>query len=222
VTLELHISIKIKCYAAKPAFKLSLYKTTGMYKTLILLFFAFITFSSCKKMEPNCGGNVEVIGSKHLVDIGVLKTNPQLFDTLAKYPSLQAAYITDDEYMTSVTCNYFFNNLIVFGASYEMSKSKKFNYFNYFDYRPKVKLPSNLIQNIDSKQALEIAKKEINLEGKCLTYQLGYSYQDTSAIETTNSYKLVWSIKSGSAYITIDATNGTVYSKFDGYYTFKK
>ncbi|MBJ7427597.1 MAG: hypothetical protein JHD28_01355 [Bacteroidia bacterium] len=192
-----------------------------MYKILILIFSAFITFSSCKKTEPNCIGNVEIKGSNHLVDLSVLKTVPQMLDSLAKYPNLQAASIVDDEYMTSVTCNYFYNNLIVFGASYELTKSKKFGYFDCFDYRPKVTLPTNLSQNINNKKAIEIAKKEINLEPSCLTSQLGYSYQDTSVIEKPSSYKLVWNIKSGSAYVILDASNGSVYSKFDGHYTVK-
>lgn len=193
-----------------------------MYKTLILLFFAFITFISCKKTKPNCNGNVEIKGSNHLVDLNVLKTVPQMLDSLVKYPNLQATSIVDDEYMTSVTCNYFYNNLIVFGANYTLTKSKKNGNFDSYNNTPKVNLPTNLIKNVDNKKAIEIAKKEINLDGKCLTYQLGYSYQDTTEIEATSSYKLVWNIKSGSAYVILDATNGTVYSKFDGIYTTQK
>ena len=192
-----------------------------MYKILTLLFFAFISFISCKKTESNCNGNVELKGNNHLVDVNVLKTVPQMLDSLAKYPNLQAASIVNDEYMTSVTCNYFYNDLIVFGASYQLTKSKKFGYFDCFDYRPKVTLPTNLAQNIDNKKALEIAKKEINLEPTCLTSQLGYAYQDTSVIEKPSSYKLVWNIKSGSAYVIVDAGNGNVYSKFDGRFTIK-
>lgn len=192
-----------------------------MYKTLILLFFAFITFVSCKKTESNCNGNVEIKGKTHLIDLSVLKTVPQMLDSLAKYPNLQAASIMDDEYMTSLSCNYFYNNLIVFDASYQLTKSKKFGYFDCADYRPKVNPLANLAQNIDNKKALEIAKKEINLEPSCLTSQLGYSYQDTSNIEKPSSYKLVWNIKSGSAYVILDATNGFIYHKFDGVYTSK-
>ncbi len=187
----------------------------------IVLIGSLLILASCKKTEPNCNGNVEIKGSNHLVDVSVLKTVPQMLDSLAKYPSLQATRITDDEYMTSVTCNYFYNNLIVFGASYQLTKSKKFGYFDCYDYTPKVNLPTNLAQNIDNKKALEIARKEINLEPSCLTSQLGYSYQDTSAIEKPSSYKLVWSIKSGSAYVILDAGNGNIYSKFDGHYTVK-
>lgn len=192
-----------------------------MYKISILLFFAFITFSSCKKTESNCNGNVEIKGSNHLVDVSVLKTVPQMLDSLAKYPNLQAASITDDEYMTSVTCNYFYNGLKVFGASYQLTKSKKFGYFDCYNYTPKVSIPTNLVKNIDYKRALEIARKEIDLEPGCLTYQLGYSYQDTSEIATPRSYKLVWNIEGGSAYVVLDATTGFVYSKFDGIYTAK-
>jgi Zn-dependent metalloprotease len=187
----------------------------------IVLIGLLVFFSSCKKTESNCNGNVEIKGNNHLVDLSVLKTVPQMLDSLAKYPNLQAASIVNDEYMTSVTCNYFYNDLIVFGASYQLTKSKKFGYFDCFDYRPKVTLPTNLVQNIDSKKALEIAKKEINLEPTCLTSQLGYSYQDTSVIEKPSSYKLVWNIKSGSAYVSVDAGNGNVYSKFDGIFTIK-
>lgn len=192
-----------------------------MHKISILLFSAFITFISCKKTESNCNGNVEIKGSNHLVDLSVLKTVPQMLDSLAKYPNLQAKSIVDDEYITSVTCNYFYNNLIVFGASYTLTKSKKFGYFNCFDYKPKVTLPTNLFQNINNKKALEIAKKEINLEPSCLTSQLGYFYQDISVIEKPSSYKLVWNIKTGSAYVILDATNGFIYHKFDGVYTSK-
>jgi Zn-dependent metalloprotease len=180
-----------------------------------------VLVQSCKKDGPICNNYTELNNTNHLVDISVLKSVPQMLDTLAKYPNLQAASITDDEYMTSVSCNYFYNRLKVFGASYTLCKSKKFGYFDCLDYTPKVNLPNNLVQNIDDKKAIEIAKKEINLTGKCLTYQLGYSYQDTTEIETTNSYKLVWNIESGSAYVIVDATNGTVYSKFDGMYTNK-
>jgi Zn-dependent metalloprotease len=187
----------------------------------IILIGLLVIFSSCKKTESNCSGNVEIKGSNHLVDLSVLKTVPQMLDSLEKYPNLQAASIMDDEYMTSLSCNYFYNNLTVFGASYELTKSKKFGYFDCYDYRPKVTLPNNLAQNIDNKKAIEIAKKAINLEPTCLTSQLGYSYQDTSAIEKTSSYKLVWNIKSGSAYVIVDASNGSVYSKFDGRFTIK-
>ena len=156
-----------------------------------------------------------------MVDLSVLKTVPQMLDTLTKYPNLQAVSIVDDEYMTSLSCNYFYNNLIVFGANYTLTKSKKFGNFDSYDNTPKINLPTNLIKNIDNKKAIEIAKKEINLEPSCLTSQLGYSYQDTSVVEKPSSYKLVWNIKSGSAYVIVDATNGTVYSKFDGMYTNK-
>jgi Zn-dependent metalloprotease len=187
----------------------------------IVLIGSLLILVSCKKTESNCNGNVEIKGSNHLVDVSVLKTVPQMLDSLAKYPNLQAASITDDEYMTSVTCNYFYNNLIVFGASYSLTKSKKFGYFDCTDYRPKVNPIANLVQNIDNKKALEIAKKAINLEPTCLTSQLGYSYQDTSVIEKPSSYKLVWNIKSGGAYVIVDATNGNVYAKFDGIFTIK-
>ncbi|MFY7732547.1 MAG: hypothetical protein ACOVSR_03615 [Bacteroidia bacterium] len=187
----------------------------------IVLISLLLIFTSCKKTESNCNGNVEIKGNNHLVDVSVLKTVPQMLDSLAKYPNLQAASIVNDEYMTSVTCNYFYNDLIVFGASYQLTKSKKFGYFDCFDYRPKVTLPTNLAQNIDNKKAIEIAKKEINLEPTCLTSQLGYAYQDTSVIEKPSSYKLVWNIKSGSAYVILDASNGSVYSKFDGRFTIK-
>lgn len=187
----------------------------------IVLIGLLVIFASCKKTESNCNGNLEIKGSNHLVDLSVLKTVPQMLDSLAKYPNLQAASIMDDEYMTSVTCNYFYNNLIVFGASYQLTKSKKFGYFDCYDYTPKVSIPTNLIKNIDNKKAIEIAKKEINLEPSCLTSQLGYSYQDTSNIEKPSSYKLVWNIKSGSAYVILDATNGFIYHKFDGVYTSK-
>lgn len=190
------------------------------FSSTVLIGLLFI-ISSCKKTESNCSGNVEIKGSNHLVDVSVLKTVPQMLDSLAKYPNLQAESIMDDEYMTSLSCNYFYNNLIVFGASYTLTKSKKFGYFDCNDYRPNVNPIANLAQNIDNKKALEIAKKEINLDEKCLTYQLGYSYQDTTEIETTSSYKLVWNIKSGSAYVIVDATNGTVYSKFDGSFTYQ-
>ncbi len=185
----------------------------------IVLIGLLIFFSSCKKTEPNCNGNVEIKGSNHLVDVSVLKTVPQMLDTLTKYPNLQAVSIVDDEYMTSLSCNYFYNNLIVFGANYRLTKNKKFGNFDSYENTPKVNLPTNLIKNIDNNKAIEIAKKEINLDEKCLTYQLGYSYQDITEIETTSSYKLVWNIKSGSANVIVDATNGTVYSKFDGIYT---
>ena len=187
----------------------------------IVLIGSLLILVSCKKTESNCSGNVEIKGSNHLVDVSVLKTVPQMLDSLAKYPNLQAASITDDEYMTSVTCNYFYNNLIVFGASYSLTKSKKFGYFECTDYRPKVNPLANFAQNIDNKKAIEIAKKEINLEPSCLTSQLGYTYQDTSVIEKTSSYKLVWNIKSGGAYVMLDATNGNVYAKFDGIFTIK-
>ena len=187
----------------------------------IVLISSLLILASCKKTESNCSGNVEIKGSNHLVDLSVLKTVPQMLDSLEKYPNLQAASIMDDEYMTSLSCNYFYNNLTVFGASYELTKSKKFGYFDCYDYRPKVTLPNNLAQNIDNKKAIEIAKKAINLEPTCLTSQLGYSYQDTSAIEKTSSYKLVWNIKSGSAFVIVDASNGSVYSKFDGRFTIK-
>lgn len=187
----------------------------------IVLISSLLILASCKKTESNCSGNVEIKGNNHLVDLSVLKTVPQMLDSLAKYPNLQAASIVNDEYMTGVTCNYFYNDLIVFGASYQLTKSKKFGYFDCFDYRPKVTLPTNLVQNIDNKKAIEIAKKEINLEPTCLTSQLGYAYQDTSVIEKPSSYKLVWNIKSGSAYVILDASNGSVYSKFDGRFTIK-
>jgi hypothetical protein len=187
----------------------------------IVLIGLLVIFTSCKKTESNCSGNVEIKGSNHLVDLSVLKTVPQMLDSLAKYPNLQAASIVDDEYMTSVTCNYFYNNLIVFGASYQLTKSKKFGYFDCYDYTPKVSIPTNLVKNIDNKKALEIARKVINLEPSCLTSQLGYSYQDTSVIEKPSSYKLVWNIKSGSSYVMLDATNGNVYAKFDGIFTIK-
>jgi Zn-dependent metalloprotease len=187
----------------------------------IVLIGSLLILASCKKTESNCSGNVEIKGNNHLVDLSVLKTVPQMLDSLEKYPNLQAASIMDDEYMTSLSCNYFYNNLIVFGASYTLTKSKKFGYFECADYRPKVNLPTNLVKNIDDKKAIEIAKKEINLDGKCLSYQLGYSYQDTTNIETTSNYKLVWNIKSGSAYVILDATNGNVYAKFDGIFTIK-
>jgi hypothetical protein len=186
----------------------------------VVLITAFVFLQSCKKGEQICNGNKEIKSTNHLVDISVLKTVPQMLDSLAKYKELQVDKIVNDEYMTSVCCNYFSNGLIVFNASYALIKSKKFNFFICEDYRPKVTIPTNLAKNIDYRKALEIAKNEINFSGSCLSYQLGYYYSDTSEILTPASFKLVWSVKEidGGAYVFLDAGNGKVYSKFDGRY----
>lgn len=177
-----------------------------------------LTIESCKKCISDCTENKEIKGSNHLADISLLKAVPQMLDTLAKYPELQVASIIDDEYQTGISCNYFYKGIKVFGASYTLSKSKKFNYFDCSDYTPKVAIPSNLVKNIDYKKALEIAKKEINFRNSCLSYQLCYYYSDTSATEKPSSYKLVWDINAlgGSAYVVLDATTGFIYHKFDG------
>jgi Zn-dependent metalloprotease len=194
---------------------------TKNFISVILMSMLFI-LQSCKKNKL-CDGDKEIKGSNHLVDLSVLKTVPQMLDSLAKYPQLQAVRFYDDEYMTSVTCNYFYNGLKVFDASYQLTKSKKFGYFDCYDYTPKVAIPTNLVKNIDGKKALEIARKEINFKGSCLTYQLCYYYSDTSTTEKPSSYKLVWDVNAlgGSAYVVLDATTGFIYHKFDGVYTAK-
>lgn len=184
----------------------------------LILVTIFTVFQSCKTDEQICNVNLEIKDSKHLVDISVLKMVPQILDTLAKYPELQVTSIINDEYYIGVICDYFYNGLICFNNSYSIGKSKKQNFWHYQDSRPKVTLSNNLSKKIDAQKAIDIAKKEIDFRGNCLTYQLGYYYSDTSGLETPTNYKLVWNIKSygGSATVFLDANSGHIYHKFDG------
>jgi len=184
----------------------------------ILLFTLLIVAHSCTKDYQVCNGNVEIKDTNHLVDISVLKEVPAMLDTLTKYPELKVTSIINDQYQTGMTCNYYFKGLICFGASYSLNRSKRENYWFCQDNRPKEVISTNLDKKIEYQKALEIAKKEIDFKNSCLSYQLGFYYADTSAIETPISYKLVWNVKSigGSAYVVLDAKSGFIYSKFDG------
>lgn len=193
-----------------------------MKSFLVPLIIAAITVTSicqsCKKDKPLCTGDIEIKGANHLVDISSLKAAPQLLDTLAKYPELQVISIIDDEYQIGMICNYFYKGLICFGSIYCLYKDKKDKSLYCQDYTPKVAIQTNIAKIINYQKALEIAKREQIFYDRCLTYQLGYSYQDTSIIETPNSYKLVWKVEmlGGGSYVILDANSGYVYSKFDG------
>ncbi len=175
---------------------------------------------SCRKDIPLCTGDIEIKGANHLVDISCLKAAPQLLDTLAKYPELQVISVIDDEYQIGMTCNYFYKGLICFGSSYGLYKAKKDKGLYCQDYTPKVAIQANMAKNINYQKAIEIAKREQVFYDGCLSYQLGYSYQDTSTIETPNSYKLVWKVEmlGGGSYVILDANSGHIYSVFDGMY----
>ncbi len=178
----------------------------------IIFIIVFTISQSCRKDDQVCYDYIELKDTNHLTDISFLKTVPEMLDTLDKYPQLKVASILNDEYQTAMFCNYFYKGLICFNASYSLHKDKRDNDLFCSDFTPK-KIDVNISPNLPFTKAIEIAKQKLDFRYDCIAYRLGLSYEDTSAIETSTSYKLVWKIQDtyGSRYIIMDANDGQVY-----------
>lgn len=191
-------------------------------KQLVILAVVCV-FWSCKK-EPAKYCPIMLIGQTQgpSIDLSKVSHIPQIMDTLAKYPQLQA-YRANFGYgfdpgssYANVACNIYYKNLIIVNKTYVMYWN---SYGTGLDQHKNYPIPTELSIStkpaISSEKANAIAEKTIHYP-TCAVSQLGLLDIGTDSIP---KYQLIWSImgaEGGYPIVNLDAQSGEVLSSSDG------
>lgn len=167
-----------------------------------------VCLTACRKELGTCKNYKELNGTEQLLDAG--KIDIQAFrDTLNKYPQLKAhSYITD-AYSKQLRCSLFYNNLVVFQEEYSLVKQENSGAFQENGKKSMPSLSVSTTPTIHYKKAIENARKYINFDYACISYQLGIYNVSYSS----NDYRLAWKIMNSNnqySFVICDATTNDV------------
>lgn len=151
------------------------------------------------------------------MDLAPLSGAPELLDTLAKYPQLQAYRAINDAHAYIIHCHVFHDDIIVFTGNYMLAKSKRDSTIHGMGSIPD-SIGVSQSPTISFSDAISTARKTLDFGPACLTYQLGFYDRNAGTDAKAEDYKLVWKIMtdSGVPYVVIDAHDGAVHASDDG------
>jgi len=180
-----------------------------------LLFIPVVIFAfSCKKDVPICAEPTEIKNNtNHLVDLNLLGSTQFFNDTLKKYSYLQVKEIINNNELTSVFCNVYANNLLVFDGDYAFYYLKKANYtYSNIQLNELNIVPNLATPKISGLQAVDIAKRNQDFTNYCINYRLGLTLHN-------NQYRICYKVFANNCFYTmVDAENGNVLKQFNCIY----
>jgi hypothetical protein len=186
-------------------------------KKIIFAFSVLFFFSSCKKDVKVCNIYTELLDHDNLVDITILKSTPEIYDTIVKY-KLQVREIVNDNILFGFKSNLIYKDLMVFNEDYYLYKNKFANSFVIIGQPTIDSIKFSLKPNLACKDAIHIAEKNISFNNTCIFYRLGILNINAGVLNSQINCKLVWKIQgeNGWPYVILDANTGQVYLKDDG------
>lgn len=187
-------------------------------KKIVFLFITSAFLSGCKKdVKVKCNTHTELTGYEHLVDISGLKNNPEIYDTLTKY-QLQVRKVVNDNYLFGFKSYVFYKGLMVFNQDYYLYKNKADNNFTIIGKPAPDAINFSLSPTLSSKEAIDIAEKNMDFDKTCISYRLGIYNLNGGISNAMPNHKLVWKIQgdNGWPFVMLDAHTGYIYSKDDG------
>ena len=186
-------------------------------KKIIFAFSVLFFFSSCKKDVKVCNIYTELLDRDNLVDITILKSTPEIYDTIVKY-KLQVREIVNDNILFGFKSNLIYKDLMVFNEDYYLYKNKSANSFVIIGQPTIDSIKFSLKPTLAGKDAIHIAEKNISFSNTCIFYRLGILNINAGVLNSQINRKLVWKIQgeNGWPYVILDANTGQVYLKDDG------
>lgn len=174
--------------------------------------------ASCRKDTLLRETYREFNDTAHLVDLALLKDVPQFLDTLKKYPQLQLAEVMEDEYQTGMYCNVFYKGLKIFDNHYDISKAKRDGSIFCIDTIIDT-LNIDLKPRLTYKHAINTAKNALDFGDNFLYYRLGIYLEGRNSFNNLMQARLAWKVQyeGGTPFVIIDAMNGSVITKDDGF-----
>ncbi|MFT5821865.1 MAG: hypothetical protein ACI8ZM_003121 [Crocinitomix sp.] len=175
----------------------------SIYTVIIL-----VLIVSCVK-ENRCVRQNEK--QKHIIkpaEIGV----QELEDTLAKYENLTLSRFIDNEMVTGMHCNIYYQDYLLFTQKYRLFKSKNTGDLITWDSIPKY-IDIDLQANVSRKEAILIARDLEDFGMQCIRCELGIADASYYSNLPDKSYRMVWKIEgwSESPNVMIDANTDVVY-----------
>ena len=187
-------------------------------KTSILSIFFLCLLGSCRKDTLLSETYRELNDTAHLVDLALLKDVPQFLDTLEKYPQFQLTGVMEDEYMTAMYCNVFYKGLKLFNGHYEIFKHKRDGSIFCIDTIIDT-INIDIKPILTYKQAINTAKNALEFSDNFLYYRLGIYLEGRNSFNNLIQARLAWKVQNegGTPSVIIDAMNGSVITKDDGF-----
>lgn len=157
--------------------------------------------------------------SRHLADLSPVQHLPQIMDTLAKYPNLQAYRVSFNygkepgSYTAKVFCSVYYQNLVVFNKGYTLF-SNSYG-FPLSEQVTPIHFTGSVIPAISAERANQLAEETYHYD-YCPTTRLGLLNLGTM---TSPNYRLIWRIigtETGYPFVEVDAQDGTIYNSNDG------
>ncbi len=172
---------------------------------------------SCKKDVKVCNNYTELLDHDNLVDITILKSTTEIYDTLVKY-KLQVREIVNDNILIGFKSNLIYKDLLVFNEDYYLYKNKSSNNLVVIGQPTIDSIKFSLRPILAFKEAIYIAEKNISFSNTCISYRLGILNVNAGVLNSQINHKLVWKIQgeNGWPYVILDANTGQVYLKDDG------
>jgi hypothetical protein len=174
--------------------------------------------ASCRKDTQLCETYGELNDTAHLVDLALLKDVPQFLDTLKKYPQLQLTGVMEDEYMTAMYCNVFYKGLKLLNGHYEIFKHKRDGSIFCIDTIIDT-INIDIKPRLTYKQAINTAKNALEFSDNFMYYRLGIYLEGRNPFNNLMQARLAWKVQNegGTPFVIIDAMNGSVITKDDGF-----
>ena len=180
-------------------------------KKLIVLILPLLFFTGCKKDLGACKNYTKLTGFEKVIDKNSVSA-PQLRDTLLKYPQLQLLQFNNYSFGWYARCQVYYQDLMIFSDTYNLqltsgASSWELSTIDTIWTRP---LNISLDPVLSKEKAIELAKKYVNFDHTCISYQLGLYCNNRYAIFKYRSYSLAWKIQSadGQSYVILDASQG--------------
>lgn len=184
-------------------------------KYFIVLFITVCLFTSCKKDVNACSTYTQISGRETGITSSEIRLKP-LRDTLSKYPQLVVYRTQSDQYVNSITCHVYYQDLLIFSDEYGLYQSAGADTLSDFGTKVITPLSISLEPSVNYKDAIKKAKNYVNFDHTCISYQLGL-YNVNKWYNLPPNYKLAWKIMDSQKsyiYVIVDAvTNNFILSE---------
>lgn len=180
-------------------------------KKLIVFILSLCLFTNCKKDLGACKTYKKLTGFEKVIDKNSVDA-PQLRDTLLKYPQLQLTEFRSYNFGWYARCQVYYRDLPIFSDVYNLQLNSGASSWELSSTDTIWTKPLNfsLDPAISYEKAIEIAKKYVNFDHTCISYQLGIQSTNRYVIFKYRTYCLAWKIQSddGHSYVILEANQG--------------
>ena len=189
-------------------------------KNIVILVALTAVFFSCKKDLSVCKNYKEINARVSNIVPSDLPIK-EMRDTLIRYPQLEVTQVNSNNYVSSMNCNVYYQNLLIFSDQYSIYKYMAADSIQASGTILQSTLALSLEPKVNYEDAVKEARKYINLDHSCISYQLGL-YNRNRWMNSPANYRLAWKISDTEKpyiYVIIDAVNNSyIYSESGVYF----